>query len=235
MYSKHTCDNSREFEFRGWVDTETELVTETGRAVNFYESFAFLTDTSEVEVCNDVDDVVVTCSSHRPHHYEYLAHAAARYVPQLKRVAIVGGSNGMLLHEILKYTNDNDNDNDNDNNTNTNTNTNTLEKVVILEPDQTLTRKSARHFATDPKFSDPRVEWWFGDIAGTLRVLPETDFGSFDLVLVDLGENELSAKLFVPLELVEALSMLLNPDTGIMAKTELYLHKFEKLFQYAAE
>ena len=48
----------------------------------------------------------------------------------------------MLLHETLKYP--------------------SLEKVVGLELDQTVTRISFGYLGTQPHFDDPRVEWWFG-------------------------------------------------------------------------
>jgi spermidine synthase len=45
----------------------------------------------------------------------------------------------MLLHEALKYPN--------------------IQKIVGLELDQTVTRKSFKHFHTSPHFDDDRVEW----------------------------------------------------------------------------
>ena len=69
----------------------------------------------------------------------------------------------MLLHEIMKYHD--------------------LELVAGLELDQTVTRKSFKRFKTDPYFHDPRVDWWFGDAAKSVTVLPESYWGSFDLVL----------------------------------------------------
>lgn len=46
----------------------------------------------------------------------------------------------MLLHEALKYPN--------------------IEKIVGLELDQTVTRKSFQYFHTSPHFDDQRVEWY---------------------------------------------------------------------------
>eukprot|EP00537_Pseudo-nitzschia_pungens_P010078 CAMPEP_0172391918 /NCGR_PEP_ID=MMETSP1061-20121228/8205_1 /TAXON_ID=37318 /ORGANISM="Pseudo-nitzschia pungens, Strain cf. pungens" /LENGTH=1472 /DNA_ID=CAMNT_0013122659 /DNA_START=216 /DNA_END=4634 /DNA_ORIENTATION=+ len=241
-YHKQTCDNSGEFQFRGWVDTETNIVTDANFAnvdpngnagtignslVNFCESFAFLEDVEKVDVCADVNDVLTSCSSFRPHQYEYVAHAAARYLQQVKKVAIIGGSDGMLLHEIMKYND-------------------TLEHVTILEPDQTLARKSAKHFATDLYLDDDRVDWWFGDVALSLRALDESYYGSFDLVLVHLPDRVLSGKMVIgssphssvlELELSEALALLVSPTTGILAKTESYAssERLEKVFAHSAK
>jgi spermidine synthase len=46
----------------------------------------------------------------------------------------------MLLHEALKYPN--------------------VQKIVGLELDQTVTRKSFQYFHTSPHFDDQRVEWY---------------------------------------------------------------------------
>ena len=75
----------------------------------------------------------------------------------------------MLLHEVLKYP--------------------TLELVVGLELDQTVVRKSFKHFQSQPHFDDDRVEWWFGDATKSLLLLQEEYWQSFDLVLVDLSET----------------------------------------------
>ena len=36
------------------------------------------------------------------------------------------------------------------------------------------------------------VEWWFGDSAKSLLMLPKSYFGFFDLVVVDLSETVMS-------------------------------------------
>lgn len=76
------------------------------------------------------------CSSYRPHYHEFFAHFPARYLPSIERVIFLGSGDAMLLHEILKYP--------------------SLKKVVGLELDQTVTRKSFKHFKTQPHFDDPR-------------------------------------------------------------------------------
>merc|ERR1719232_1817696 len=78
----------------------------------------------------------------------------------------------MLLHESLKYP--------------------SVELVLGLELDQKVVRESLKHFHIQPHFDDPRVQWWFGDAAKSLALLPREWFGTFDLVMVDLSETGMS-------------------------------------------
>ena len=215
-YFKYTCDSSDFFEFRGYIDTEDAFYTDRDQLLGYFQSHYFLEKGHGVDVCFDIDNTVQVCSSYRPYHHEYIAHAAAKYIETVKRVAFVGNGDSMLLHEIMKYPD--------------------LELVVGLELDQTVTRKSFKHYKTDPYFHDPRVDWWFGDAAKSLLVLPESYWGSFDLVLVDLTENVLSNPVTTnDLDIISALGMLVNPDTGVIVQNELYLHKFAEMFDYSME
>ncbi len=212
---KITCDNSEFFEFLGFIDTEEAFFTDQEQLLGYFESFFFNRDSEDVNVCFDINNTVQMCSSFRPHHHEYMTHSAARYVESVKRVAIVGNGNSMLLHEVLKYPD--------------------IEQVVLLELDQMVTRKSFKHFKTDPHFHDPRVDWWFGDVAKSLLVLPESYWQSFDLVLVDLPEVVLRNEVTKDLDVLDALSKLLNPDTGVIVENELSLPRFAEEFDHAME
>jgi spermidine synthase len=132
----------------------------------------------------------------------------------IKRVLFVGGGDSMLLHETLKYP--------------------SLELVVGLELDQKVVRGCFKHFGTQPHFDDNRVEWWFGDAAKSLLMLPKDYFASFDLVLVDLSETVMSFKVTEELDVLEALSLLVKPD-GIFVKNEVYFEKFKEMFPYTAQ
>lgn len=154
------------------------------------------------------------CASYRPQYHEYVTHAAARFVKDIKRVIFIGGGDSMLLHEALRYP--------------------ALEKVVGLELDQTVTRKCFKHFKSSPHFDDQRVEWWFGDATKSLLLLPEEYWGSFDLVLVDLSETVMSFSVTKELDVFDALSLLLNP-VGVMVKNEMYMEKISSVFDYSME
>eukprot|EP00588_Corethron_pennatum_P030826 CAMPEP_0194327108 /NCGR_PEP_ID=MMETSP0171-20130528/39668_1 /TAXON_ID=218684 /ORGANISM="Corethron pennatum, Strain L29A3" /LENGTH=542 /DNA_ID=CAMNT_0039086945 /DNA_START=32 /DNA_END=1657 /DNA_ORIENTATION=+ len=116
------------------------------------------------DTCFLLDETVQICTNYRPHYHEMVVHYTARHLPQIRRVVWVGGGDSMLLHDILKYP--------------------ALEKVIGLELDQDVTRNAFKHFGVQPHWDDPRVEWWYGDAAKSLLMLPQDYFGSFDLVLV---------------------------------------------------
>ena len=141
-------------------------------------------------------------------------HYTARYLDQVKRVLFVGGGDSMLLHEILQYPD--------------------LELVVGLELDQQVTRHSFMHFGTQPHWDNDKVQWWFGDAAKSLLMLPADYFGSFDMVLVDLSETVMSFSVNKGLDIFGAMALLLN-EKGIIVKNELYFDKFAEIFDYALQ
>ena len=120
----------------------------------------------------------------------------------------------MLLHEIIKYS--------------------ALEKVVGLELDKMVVRKSIKHFGLQPHWDNGKVEWLFGDATKRLLILPNEYFGSFDLVLVDLSETVMSFLVTDKLDIMEALSLLLKED-GIFVKNEHYLDKLSTIFKYTTQ
>eukprot|EP00531_Pseudo-nitzschia_arenysensis_P017021 CAMPEP_0116118602 /NCGR_PEP_ID=MMETSP0329-20121206/2191_1 /TAXON_ID=697910 /ORGANISM="Pseudo-nitzschia arenysensis, Strain B593" /LENGTH=1298 /DNA_ID=CAMNT_0003612239 /DNA_START=43 /DNA_END=3939 /DNA_ORIENTATION=+ len=214
-YYKYTCDNSEFFEFLGYIDTEEAFFTDTEQLLGYFESFFFNKDKDDVNSCLDINNTVQICSNFRPYHHEYMAHVAARYVQSVKRVAIIGNGHSMLLHEVLKYPD--------------------LELVMNLELDQTVTRKSFKHFKVDPHFHDSRVDWWFGDVTKSLLVLPESYWESFDLVLIDLPASVLEVEVTQDLDVLAALSKLVNPETGIIVENELNLPRLDESFDHSME
>jgi spermidine synthase len=198
-YEKHTCDFStflhawkREFQTFEMVES-------------FYRKLVVKGDDTYDNVCLAVDNLVEICSSFRP-YLEYNIHTAAQYVKELKRVAIIGGGNSMLLHEALKYPN--------------------LEMAVVIELDQDLMRTSFKHFGTSPHLDNPKVEWWFGDPVSSLTLFPKEYWGSFDLVFDDLATEK-------PEDLPHLLSHLLAPN-GIYAKSDLRMESLSDNFEYTA-
>eukprot|EP00588_Corethron_pennatum_P011758 CAMPEP_0194266524 /NCGR_PEP_ID=MMETSP0169-20130528/1400_1 /TAXON_ID=218684 /ORGANISM="Corethron pennatum, Strain L29A3" /LENGTH=1041 /DNA_ID=CAMNT_0039007227 /DNA_START=59 /DNA_END=3184 /DNA_ORIENTATION=+ len=160
-----------------------------------------------VETCLSINDHQNVCSSLRPHYHEVFVHYPARFLPAggVRRVLFMGGGDNMVLHELLKYPN--------------------LEKVVGLELDQAIVRSTARHFGTSPHWDDPRVEWWFGDATASVRMLPASYFGSFDLVLIDLQSDVVDFLRvnvdWAEINIIEAAKLLLSP-TGIIVRNVDY-------------
>jgi spermidine synthase len=208
-YDLYTCPFGRDMRFPGYH--------EYPQVDSLYQEILFYTDLDDKEdkdTCFDLDGTVQICGSYRPHYHELVVHYPARYVDTVKRVVWVGGGDSMLLHEVLKYP--------------------TLELVVGLELDQTVTRNSFKHFGTQPHWDNDKVEWWYGDAAKSLMMLPKDYFGSFDLVLVDLSETVMSITVTEHLDIFGALALLLT-DKGIIVKNELYLEKFSELFDYTMQ
>lgn len=205
-YISATCDNNEWMEFNGY-EIQEDLRTS-------YQHAVFNQHNETGDICMDIDDIVQICSSYRPQYHEYSANYAARFLDSVERVLFVGGGDSMLLHEALKYKN--------------------LEKVVGLELDQVITRKSFKYFHTQPHFDDDRVEWWFGDATKSLLLLPKDYWQSFDLVLVDLSETAMALSVTKELDVFAALALLLKPE-GVMVKNELYIDEMSNVFDYTVQ
>jgi spermidine synthase/S-adenosylmethionine/arginine decarboxylase-like enzyme len=205
-YNRKQCNNQELMNFPDYFLLE-HLKTH-------YQVLNFAARESDGDLCLDLEDILQICSCYRPHYHEFSAHFAARFVENVKRIVFVGGGDSMLLHESLKYPN--------------------LEKVVGLELDQTVTRKTFKYLRTQPHFDNDKVEWWFGDATKSLLLLPKEYWGSFDLVLVDLSETVMAFSVTEHLDVFDALALLLKPD-GVMVKNELYMNEMSETFDYTLQ
>jgi spermidine synthase/S-adenosylmethionine/arginine decarboxylase-like enzyme len=205
-YNRQTCNNRELMQFPDYFALE-HLKTH-------YQVLNFAARESDGDLCLDLEDTLQICSCYRPHYHEFSEHFAGRFVDDVRRIIFIGGGDSMLLHESLKYPN--------------------LEKVVGLELDQTVTRKTFKYLRTQPHFDDERVEWWFGDATKSLLLLPKEYWGSFDLVLVDLSETVMAFSVTEDLDVFDALALLLKPD-GVMVKNELYMDEMSETFDYTLQ
>jgi len=208
MYNVFTCD-SPVSRLRRTTHTKHFGTIETP-----YQSMRIYQNPDSLDTCFELDKTVQICGSYRPHYHEPMVHYTARFLSDITRVVFVGGGDSMLLHECLKYPN--------------------IEIVMGLEIDQTVTRKSFEHFGTQPHWDDDRVQWWFGDAAKSLLMLPKEYYGTFDMVLVDLSETVMSISVTEGLDIMGALSLLLKPD-GILVKNELYMNQMSEIFEYSMQ
>ena len=166
-----------------------------------YQTIEFTYNKNNDNTCLQLSSWLQTCTNFRPHYHEAFVHVPAQYVDDVKRVVFLGGGDNMILHEILKYPN--------------------LELVVGMELDQQTVRSSFKNLGTLPYFDDHRVNWWFGDATKSLFALPESYFGSFDLVLVDLQTFVADAlKVTDKLTIMETAILLMKQDGGVIAKNE---------------
>lgn len=205
-YNEQNCRSS---ELHDFLDYNTFIIEKSN-----YQELHFQNRESDSDLCLHLDNMLQICTSYRPHYHEFFIHYPAQFVESIKRVVFLGSGDAMLLHEILKYPN--------------------LEKVVGLELDQHVTRKSFQYFKTQPHFDDNRVEWWYGDATKTLPLLPKGYWGSFDLALVDLSETVVSMSVTEEHDVLDVISMLLQPK-GVLLENELYLDKMSRYFDHVVQ
>ena len=191
-YRRETCDEQAP------IDSIQKHSKVIDRLTSPYQTIVYDQDPEKGNICYGLDGIYQQCTSYRPQYHEMMVHYPARFLPFVKRVLWVGGGDAMLLHEILKYSK-------------------SLELAVGLELDQQVTRKAFQHYGVQPHFDDHRVQWWYGDAAKSLSMMPSEYFGTFDLVLVDLSETVLSFPVSDGLDIWTALSLLLQPN-GIFVK-----------------
>lgn len=172
-----------------------------GEVQGFYQKLKFQYDQTIDNTYMKMDTWLHSASNFRAHYHESVIHVALQYVKNPKRVAYIGGGDNMVLAEVLKYPG--------------------IEKVVGLELDQQTCRSSMKYFGTTPAFHDDRIEWWFGNGAVSLQLIPEDYFGSFDLVLVDLLTDVAEAiPVTADMSLADVAPLLMKPYGGVLARNE---------------
>jgi spermidine synthase len=184
----------------------------------FYQKLSFKyepeVDNTYMEMETKHEKTLHSSSNFRAHYHESAIHVALQYVKNPKRVAYIGGGDNMVIAEILKYPG--------------------IEKVVGLELDQQVCRSSMKYFGTTPAFHDDRVEWWFGNGAVSLHLIPEQYFGSFDLVLVDLLTVVAEGiPVTADVSLAEVAPLLMKPDGGVLARNEDFVDRSESSMRLA--
>ena len=172
-----------------------------GRSKSFYQDLDFFWETGVDNTYMKMSLWLHSSSNFRAHYHESVIHVALQYVENPKRVAYIGGGDNMVLSELMKYPG--------------------IELVVGMELDQQVCRSSMKYFGTSPLYHDERVEWWYGNGANALQIIPEDYFGSFDLVLVDLLTDVAETiKVALNLNLAEVAALLMKPDGGLISRNE---------------
>ncbi len=166
-----------------------------------HQEIDFFYNEEKRDACLYLDDYLHACVSNRPHYHEVFVHYPAYFLEKVERVLFIGGGDSMVLHEVLKYDDQ-------------------LELVVGLELDQHVVRQTYSHIGTQPHFDNDKVEWYFGDAAEALNVLPTEYYGTFDLVVVDiLSEVAEALQVTDDVTIMEAAMLLMKPN-GIIVKNE---------------
>lgn len=130
-------------------------------------------------------------------YHEMLAHVAAQTVPSPRRAVVVGGGDGGVVRELLKYPG--------------------LE-VTLAEIDERVVRISQEHLpGIGGALDDPRVTLHFGDGASFLADLPA---GSVDLIAVDSTDPVGAAGSLVTEEFYATCLRALGEDGVLVAQTQ---------------
>ena len=71
-------------------------------------------------------------------------------------------------------------------------------------------------------------QWWYGDAAKSLKVIPKDYFGSFDLVIVDLLSFVAETiKVTAGLSIMDIAPLLMKKEGGIVVRNEDYQDRSE--------
>ena len=197
---------SEEDRYMACADWEPLLHSEDGwehadSTKSSFQQIDYYLNDKKRDGCLFLEEYLHACVSNRPHYHEVFVHYPAHFLDKVERVLFIGGGDSMVLHEVLKYDDQ-------------------LELVVGLELDQHVVRTTYSRIGTQPHFDNEKVEWWFGDAAEALNVIPTEYYGTFDLVVVDiLTEVAEALQVNDELTIMEAAMMLMNPN-GIIVKNE---------------
>ena len=118
-----------------------------------------------------LDDSIVITEKDEFIYHEMMVHVACAANPDLRKVLVIGGSNGGCVRELIKYP--------------------FIEKIDVVEADDELIKACKVHFPKITKsFDDPRVSVIVSDGLKFVRKLNKV----YDLILVDstdpFGPNE---------------------------------------------
>ena len=118
-----------------------------------------------------LDDSIVITEKDEFIYHEMMVHVACAANPDLKKVLVIGGSNGGCVRELIKYP--------------------FIEKIDVVEADEELVKACKVHFPKITKsLEDPRVSVIVSDGLKFVRKLNKV----YDLILVDstdpFGPNE---------------------------------------------
>jgi spermidine synthase len=167
---------------------------------SFYQTIEFFHNYDTADTCMLLGAILHSCFSFRPFYHEELIHYPARYLQDVRRAIFIGGGDSMIHPELLKYPN--------------------IELIVGLELDQQVVRSCFKNYGTRPDFDNDKIQWWFGDGAKSLFMLPKEYYGSFDLVLVDLTNDVTDfLKVTENITIMDAALLLLAPG-GIIMRNE---------------
>ena len=145
-----------------------------------------------------LDGVIMTTEKDEYVYHEMLTHPAMQIAPNAKRALVVGGGDGGIARELLRYSQ--------------------LEEVVIVELDEEVISVAKEHF--------PQLASSFQDERTTLKVVNGVEYakgladGSFDIIIVDSPDPVGHAKGLFSSSFYQDLHRVLTPEGVLVTQSE---------------
>ena len=172
-------------------------------------------DTASVGKMLVLDDVIQLTEADEFPYHEMFVHPAMNVHPDPKAVLVVGGGDGGVLREAIKYS--------------------SLERIDICEIDGDVIELSKQYLPfTACGYNDPRVKVYVEDGADFMRRMKNT----YDLILVDSSDPIGPAEVLFKQEFFATCKDALKPRGAILTQCEsifLHLHIIEGVTAACAE
>jgi len=172
-------------------------------------------DTVSVGKMLVLDDVIQLTEADEFPYHEMFVHPAVNVHPDPKAVLVVGGGDGGVLRELIKYKG--------------------LERIDICEIDGDVIELSKQYLPfTACGYDDPRVKVYVEDGADFMRRMKK----SYDLILVDSSDPIGPAEVLFKSEFFQTVKNALKPKGVLLTQCEsifLHLHIIEGVVKATAE
>ena len=164
-------------------------------------------DTASVGRMLVLDDVIQLTEADEFPYHEMFVHPAMNVHPDPKAILVVGGGDGGVLREVIKYK--------------------SAERIDICEIDGDVIDLSKQYLPfTACGYDDPRVKVYVEDGADFMKRMK----GTYDLILVDSSDPIGPAEVLFKQEFFETLKTALKPRGAVLTQCEsifLHLHIIE--------
>jgi len=145
-----------------------------------------------------LDGLIMTTEKDEYVYHEMIAHPAMQAHKNAKRILIIGGGDGGVARELLRYKG--------------------VEEVIIAEVDEVVIKTAREHF---PKiassFAHPKAKLEIGD---GMEYVGKSADESFDVVIVDSPDRVGPAEGLYSEEFYKNIHRILKPDGIMVAQSE---------------
>lgn len=145
-----------------------------------------------------LDGVIMTTEKDEYVYHEMLTHPAMQIAPTAKRALVVGGGDGGIARELLRYPQ--------------------LEEVVIAELDEEVITVAKEHFPQlASSFNDSRTSL---EIINGIEYAKKLEDNRFDMIIVDSPDPVGHAKGLFSREFYQDLHRILSPKGVLVTQSE---------------